>query len=209
MPQCVGFGLGSGFGFECAIPNLLRRYARVERRVAQKVGAHAGDLVVEGVERRDQVVLEVGLGLLQPHAHVGEQLAVALPLRLEARQLRELALLDRHLELLEQPVLRLERLEARLGLLEGGLLRLGVGLGLGLGLGVRVRVGVGVRVRVRDRVRGGLLRLEQVDVLTQTLNLTLTLTLTSSKWMCSASWSRLAGRLLYTWSSGRVGVGQG
>eukprot|EP00962_Isochrysis_galbana_P028268 scaffold8907_cov105-Isochrysis_galbana.AAC.5 len=86
--------------------------------------------IVEVVERRDQVVLQVGLGFLQPARRVGQHLGVGAPIDPQLGQPRQLRLLDLHLELLEQPVLRLERLEARLGPLDARVLS-GVQVDLG------------------------------------------------------------------------------
>eukprot|EP00965_Chrysotila_dentata_P054409 1805050-Pleurochrysis_carterae.AAC.1 len=92
--------------------------------VTQKLISEVAHPCVEVVERLDQVVLEVCLGLLQPDRRVGERAAEGLPLSAQVGQFRQLRVRDVHLELLEKAVLRLERLEARLGLLNVAVLLL-------------------------------------------------------------------------------------
>ena len=61
-------------------------------------------LVVERGERRSQLVLEVVLRLLEFEARLLQHRLVRGPFGAQASELGELALLDGHLELLEQPV---------------------------------------------------------------------------------------------------------
>jgi hypothetical protein len=61
-------------------------------------------LVVERGERRSQLVFEVVLRLLELEARLLQHRLVRGPFGAQASELGELALLDGHLELLEQPV---------------------------------------------------------------------------------------------------------
>jgi len=61
-------------------------------------------LVVERGERRSQLVLEVVLRLLELEARLLQHRLIRGPFGAQASELGELALLDGHLELLEQPV---------------------------------------------------------------------------------------------------------